>query len=90
MNHKRITVAEKQVKLCFLTLDYKLYRSVKDGRDSYDVRITMTNDLTDEADECTVTDVTSIKSEALRIFGLVSDGAVTPTCLHEVLYDLIG
>ncbi len=57
---------------------------------TYSISVELKNSSGIQTDSTTCQDITSLFDEAMRIFNIVSKGAVTPITLNDVIYDLIG
>ena len=71
------------------TLYYKLTRDNAVTPASYSFFVSVENEEESYYDEVLVRDVTSSEDTANNIFRLITEGAVTPTALKDVLEDVL-
>ncbi len=72
-----------------LQLQYALYEDKLDGRAAFSVGVTLYDSSDGHSEREAVFDITSLRENADEIFRAISDGAVTPMTLGEVIYDLL-
>ena len=92
MNDTQTVVCRREADLSGDRLSYCLTESpVSDGdsvRSSYSVTVEYISH--DGKSTATANDLTSLRPVAIRYFGLIADGLVTPLTLLEVAEDLIS
>lgn len=71
------------------TFCYKMARDMDTSPASYSFFVSVENEEESYYDEVLVRDVTSSEDTANNIFRLITEGAVTPMALKDVLEDLL-
>lgn len=87
---KGTLIDKRHVSIYKLELDYGLYEEHYDGRSAFCVSVTLCDSSSGRVECESIFDITSLRDTADEIFRAVSDGAVTPMTLGEVIYDLLS